>query len=256
MRSLVETNVTRAAGLTVAPHPLATRATSELLVDQSDAPDGITPFRPDWVVPLQPEGSERPVFVFPAGHDEVRALAIDARVAAHVGRHHPFWGFRRDDSHFERVRAIGVPAMTEGYVAQMRAIQSAGPYLLFGTCIGGYFAWETARQLLAAGEEVGGVLFYEVPIRSDVATAKRRGLARHYCPDPLPIPLTLLMTEAWRVRGWSVAWKEVVHGSIETVVIPGETETVFERREERIARHVREWIEHAERRASVIPSRN
>ena len=42
--------------------------------------------------------------------------------------------------------------------------------------------------------------------------------------------------------------EHVALGSIETVVIPGETQTVFANREERIARHVRDWIEQADAR--------
>ncbi|MGH2618314.1 MAG: thioesterase domain-containing protein, partial [Thermomicrobiales bacterium] len=134
------------------------------------------------------------------------------------------------------------------YVAQMRPIQGAGPYLLYGICVGGYYAWEAARQLLAAGEEVAGMLFYEVPIRSSFADGERRGLARYYRPEPLPVDLTLLMTGEWQTRGWSAAWRKLALGTVETVVVPGETKAAFDRREERIARHVRDWIEQAEAR--------
>jgi hypothetical protein len=40
----------------------------------------------------------------------------------------------------------------------------------------------------------------------------------------------------------------VALGSYEPVIVPGETETAFVDREERIARHVRDWIETAEHR--------
>lgn len=56
------------------------------------------------------------------------------------------------------------------------------------------------------------------------------------------------MTKFWWERGWSDAWRQVALGSVETVVIPGETEKAFVRRDERIARHVRDWIEAAEAR--------
>jgi hypothetical protein len=43
-------------------------------------------------------------------------------------------------------------------------------------------------------------------------------------------------------------WQKVAHGRVETAVIPDETTSAFDSREERIARHFREWIEAAKRR--------
>ena len=226
-------------------------------VGQPGGDAGITPFFPDWVIPLQREGTGRPVFVFAAGHHEVAALAIEARVALHVGREHPFWGFGRESPRLERARAGGIPAMAGEYAAQMRAIQGHGPYLLYANCAGGFFAWETARQLLASGEEIAGILFYEVPLGSAVADPQPDitpahisipPTARYYRPPALPVDLTLLMTRFWQERRWSDAWAQVALGSVETVVIPGETQTAFDHRDERIARHVRDWIEKAEGR--------
>jgi hypothetical protein len=204
---------------------------------------GFTPFFPSWVVPLQAEGRARPVFVFPAGHHERTALILEARIAAHVGREHPFWGFGRDDPQLDRLRANGVPALVAAYVAQIRTIQEKGPYLLYGNCAGAHLAWEAARQLLDAGAEIAGILFFEAPLRSDLSS-----VTRHYRPPALPVDLTHLVTKGWHAYGWAEPWRQVALGSAETVIIPGETEAAFERREERIARHVREWIEQAEAR--------
>ena len=67
------------------------------------------------------------MFVFPAAHDERVAMAIEAQMAGHVGRDHPFWGFGRDGSHLDRVRADGVAALGAEYVTHLRAIQGKGP---------------------------------------------------------------------------------------------------------------------------------
>jgi hypothetical protein len=224
-----------------------------------DPGQGVTPFFPDWVIPLQAEGTERPVFVFPSGHDERAALAIDARIAGHVGRDHPFWGFDRRDSHRELVREQGIAALGAEYVAYVRAIQNTGPYLFYGTCLGGYLAWETARQLLDAGKEIAGVLFFEVPIRSDFAnvrpgpipvhSAHLWRLAHYIQLHPLPVDLTHLMTESWHGTRWWAPWQQLALGSFATVVVPDETEATLPSREERLARHIRAWIEKAESRA-------
>ncbi|MGH2618311.1 MAG: thioesterase domain-containing protein, partial [Thermomicrobiales bacterium] len=166
---------------------------------------GITPFVPGWVVPLQREGRGRPIFDFPSSHNQLHALAQDARIAALVGRDHPIWGFQGDHPELERIREDGVPALAAAYVEQMRVIQGAGPYLLFATCGGGYLAWEVARRLLAAGEAIAGIFFFEVPPRSDFDTV----LSEHtpagvsslwrpdgeYRPQALQTDLTFLMTE-------------------------------------------------------------
>ena len=239
---------------------------AELIAEQRAKRDGdttgaITPFLPSWVIPLQRAGSGTPVFVFPAGHDEMRALSIDAQIASHVGKVHPFWGFRREDAALTHARADGVPMLAAEYVRQIRAIQPGGPYLLFGNCAGAYLAWETARQLLAAGDEVARILFYEAPLRADFdrlmlgvtpAHASREWhLSLYFRPVPLPVDVTHLMTDDWQARGWWQPWQRVVTGTLESVIIPVGAiggEAFLARRQELIAGHVRGWIERTEAR--------
>ena len=226
------------------------------------ASEGITPFFPDWVIPLQTEGTERPVFVFPSADNEPMAIRIEAEIADRVGRDHPFWAFARDDSQRDMVREQGVAAVVAEYIAQMRAIQGKGPFLLTGHCIGGYAAWETARQLLDAGEEIAGILFFEVPIRPDFATVlpghppvhdtrNIMRLAHYYRPQALPIDLAYIMTETWHGMSVWAPWQDVVLGTFETVVLPDITlggEEFLARRQSLIAQHVRDWIDKAEAR--------
>ena len=77
------------------------------------ASDGITPFLPDWVIPLQSEGTGRPVFVFPAADNEPMAIEAEGRFANHVGRDHPFWAFARDPVHYDLVHDHGVAALLD-----------------------------------------------------------------------------------------------------------------------------------------------
>ncbi len=51
------------------------------------------------------------------------------------------------------------------YIAEIVQIQPQGPYLLGGFSGGGLIAYEMARQLLAKGEEVQGVLMLDTPAR-------------------------------------------------------------------------------------------
>jgi acyl carrier protein len=226
-----------------------------------DSTGAATPILPEWVVPLQREGTGRPVFVFPPAHGGIQALTNDAQVAAVVGRHHPFWGFRRDDPHLESARMAGISMLAAEYVKQMRAIQGRGPFLLYAGCGGGQLAWEAAGQLLAEGEPIAGILFYNVPLRADFDAALPGFTPAHitpslhqstlYRPRLLPVDLTLLVTETWQAEGWSAAWQRVARGSVETVVIPSPTPMDYmdsAKRAERIGTQLRLWIEKSEAR--------
>jgi hypothetical protein len=146
--------------------------------------------------------------------------------------------------------------MAAACIEQMRTIQGCGPYLLYGICSGGYPAWETAKQLVAAGEEVAGLLFYEVPLRAGFAQGgeaalPRVGRSRRYLPEPLPIDLTLLMSEGWHAQERSEGWHEVVLGKVQTVIIPGEAadwHDLYSGREATVAEQIRQWIAAAETR--------
>jgi len=220
---------------------------------------GMTPALPDWAIPLQGEGAGRPVFVFPAGHGDVPALAYEAQVAVLASRTHPFWGFRREHPHLEEARQAGIPALVAEYVGQMRAIQSQGPYLLYASCAGGYLAWEAARQLLAAGESVTSILFYEVFLRPDfdellhghtpAHISPSWALSLYYRPQPLPVDLTILETDEWRARRWSEPWQRVAVKGCEMIRIPSDAQgfqDVAAKRRATLADQVRVWIEKTE----------
>jgi acyl carrier protein len=215
---------------------------------------------PDWVVPLQREGAGRPVFVFPGGPGGVAHLSLDARVAALVGREHPFWGFRRDEldqihPHLDEISDVAAEC-----VRQMRNIQGKGPFLLYAICGGGPLAWESARQLLACGEEIASIFFYEVPFpvqlerlpaSSSPVPESYRGARGPFQPSALPVNVTMLMNEEWHAQGTSAGWAQVADGDCETLLMPGEAligHDVYSRREHLIAEHIRNWIEMTEAR--------
>ncbi|MCQ4163600.1 thioesterase domain-containing protein [Tahibacter harae] len=52
-----------------------------------------------------------------------------------------------------------LPALAEFHVEVIRAVQPAGPYLLFGSCSGGPIAYETACQLSLDGDAAQVVMF-------------------------------------------------------------------------------------------------
>jgi acyl-CoA synthetase (AMP-forming)/AMP-acid ligase II/thioesterase domain-containing protein len=103
------------------------------------------------LVPIQTRGGRRPLFFVHALDGEVVRFAALARC---LGPDQPFYG----------LKAIGVEArenphgriedMAAHYLAEVRAVQPQGPYLLGALCMGGPIAIEMARALIAAGEAV------------------------------------------------------------------------------------------------------
>ena len=53
--------------------------------------NGITPFQPDWVIPLHAGSAGQAVFVFPASHSDP-ALSQEAVIARAAGGNRPVWG--------------------------------------------------------------------------------------------------------------------------------------------------------------------
>jgi thioesterase domain-containing protein len=53
------------------------------------------------------------------------------------------------------------------YIAEIRKVQPAGPYLLGGFSGGGITAYEIAKQLIAQGESVLEVIFLDTPLREN-----------------------------------------------------------------------------------------
>jgi amino acid adenylation domain-containing protein/FkbH-like protein len=121
------------------------------------------------LVPIQPAGSNPPLFlVHGAGGDVLWGYA---NLAQHLSVNQPVYGIRARHSNelgspegtsssinpeFESVEA-----MAAHYVSELRAFQPRGPYYLGGYCFGGNVAYEMARQLRAAGEEMALVALLE-----------------------------------------------------------------------------------------------
>ena len=106
------------------------------------------PVRHPAVVPVQPLGSKPPLFW-------VRGGSFLLPLAKRLGNDQPLLGL-----HLPAADACQLPApytledIAAGLVARMREVQPAGPYYIAGLCVNGVIAYEMARQLLSAGNEV------------------------------------------------------------------------------------------------------
>ena len=97
------------------------------------------------LVPIKPGGSSAPLFLV---HDLNGAVGRYVELAGQLGPEQPLWGLRYTRKHET------IELMAEQYLREMRTVQAAGPYRLGGWCFGAVVAFEIARQLRAAGDEV------------------------------------------------------------------------------------------------------
>lgn len=143
---------------------------------------------PRWpcLVPMQPLGEKPPFHCVSWADGEVLAYA---RLAARLGPSRPVFGLRRERLDDRRPRFTRVEEMAAQYVEEIVGARPEGPYHLGGLSGGAVIAFEMARQLRAAGREVGALLLLEPPRlegrseRRDAAHARVRlrntgGLAR------------------------------------------------------------------------------
>ena len=103
------------------------------------------------IVPIQPRG-DRPPFFFV--HGLGGAVLRFQALARHMAPDQPFYGIQPQgiDGGMPFLRTV--EQMASCYIGEMRQAQPQGPYFIGGYSFGGLVAFEMARQLQAAGEEV------------------------------------------------------------------------------------------------------
>ncbi|MBL7494810.1 AMP-binding protein [Frankia sp. CNm7] len=120
---------------------LAARATAE--TDSLRHPD---------VLPLRTGGTGTPLFCFAgAGGLAVGMLGLAARFDGE----RPVYGMQAHGIEHRGIPDWTVRGAARRHAHHIRLLQPEGPYLLLGHSFGGLVAFETARQLTAAGERVG-----------------------------------------------------------------------------------------------------
>jgi len=99
------------------------------------------------LIEIQRGGAEKPFFcVHPIGG----SVFCYVDLARQLGRSLPFYGLQA----LENDGAETIEEMASQYLISLQAVQSDGPYRLGGWSMGGLIAYEIARQLTAAGEQV------------------------------------------------------------------------------------------------------
>jgi amino acid adenylation domain-containing protein len=136
-----------------------------------------------------------------------------------------FWGYSNVARHLDSDQPVyafksrgldGLPEwqtieeMAANYLADLRAHQPRGPYLLGGYCFGGVVAYEMARQLKSQGEEVSLLALMNCsPPNTEYGTPQRHSLRWQF---KFLANLTywfgcFLFSWTWRERSEFVRWK-------------------------------------------------
>jgi thioesterase domain-containing protein len=131
---------------------------------------------PRSLVPLKISGEYPPLFARPGHNGDVfcyRALA------QHLDERRPLYGVEPkglDGSPAEET----VEEMAAYEVAQIRELQPRGPYYIAGFCAGGSIAFESARQLAAAGEEVARLMLFGSPFPAAYRVSQLRSVGHWF----------------------------------------------------------------------------
>ncbi len=104
------------------------------------------------IVPIQPEGSGLPFFGVPGHNGDVFCFV---RLVRHLRPGQRFYAFQPPGLD-GRSQPLGrLEDLAARFVADLKAFQPEGPYLIGGYCMGGLIAFEVARQLVSGGAQVG-----------------------------------------------------------------------------------------------------
>ncbi|RUS60147.1 SDR family NAD(P)-dependent oxidoreductase [Pseudorhodobacter sp. E13] len=81
-----------------------------------------------------------------------------------IGGDRPFYGLQARGLYGDAPPHTTIPEAAADYIAELRQVQPHGPYLLGGFSGGGLTAWEMAKQLEKAGEEVSLLVLLDTPL--------------------------------------------------------------------------------------------
>ncbi|MBC8127321.1 MAG: amino acid adenylation domain-containing protein [Gloeobacteraceae cyanobacterium ES-bin-144] len=152
------------ASLIAAPTP---RLLAETILKQTDSSQASVSPGPV-IVPIRAKGHKHPLFCIHGGDGGV---IFYRDVANHLRNDRPLLAMECPAlGADEEVKVISVEATAESYINVLRDHQPTGPYYLAGYSYGGLLAYEMARQLRQAGEDVAFVGLFDtvnpaIPIR-------------------------------------------------------------------------------------------
>jgi aspartate racemase len=127
------------------------------------------------LVPIRPSGTKPPFYFVHAIGGNVLNFAS---FAGHFDPDQPVYGLQARGLDGKEIPNMSIPQMAADYLRDIRTIQPEGPYCIGGFSAGGVVAFEMARQLRAAGQQVAILALLDSqindPNQSGVAASKER----------------------------------------------------------------------------------
>jgi cytochrome P450/thioesterase domain-containing protein len=150
---IVDTSLDRLVDYVVANLPAAPA--------QSPVPD-------DGIAALQPIVTRRPFFCVPG---TLATSLTFVPLARALGTGQPFYAFDPPGLVDGEAPLRRIEDLARRYVQKIRRVQPSGPYSVGGHSFGGLVAYEIARQLHAAGEEIARVVLLDTSISESTGAA-------------------------------------------------------------------------------------
>ena len=123
------------------------------------------------LVAIQPHGSKPPLFFMHSGGGHVLEYYP---LAQSLGSDQPFYALQSEMLNGYRIDTTPrIEEMAACYVREIQAVQPTGPYFVGGFCLGGYLAYEVARQLCAKGEEIATLALVQTVMKDYPRTRPR-----------------------------------------------------------------------------------
>ena len=144
-------------------------------------------------------GPRRPFFLVAGMFGNVLNLRHLAQL---IGGDRPFYGLQARGLLGDQAPHATLPEAAADYIAELRQVQPRGPYMLGGFSGGGLTAWEMARQLRDAGEEVSVLVLLDTPLPMRPALSRADKAAIKWAEIKAEGPAYLLR---WARARW--AWE-------------------------------------------------
>jgi amino acid adenylation domain-containing protein len=119
---------------------------------------GVAPSTWTSVVPIQPLGTQLPFFYVAPYMISVLEFV---RLGQELGHDQPLYGIQPQGLDGRSPIHTTIEEMAAHYVNEIKSVQPLGPYRIGGHCSGSWVAFEIARQLEAAGDELDTVVLVD-----------------------------------------------------------------------------------------------
>jgi thioesterase domain-containing protein len=110
------------------------------------------------LVPIQPLGTQLPFFYVAPYMISVLELV---RLGEELGHDQPLYGIQPQGLDGHSPIHTSIEDMAAHYIKEIKSVQALGPYRVGGHCSGSWVAFEMARQLEAAGDELDAVVLVD-----------------------------------------------------------------------------------------------